>query len=366
MHRSLTRFALALMLALTGVSTARADQPAERMESARPVNRCQIEGQHFSGVVSVDLGDGRPTQLTLVDVGAIVAMAPSLADVTVYVNSPLSFSGRFVSRDLGGPAAYAARAYRTADGGVQLAPSVPFEITLAQDPSMASVRLPSPFGDGALTFFMPCAALRAGAPRANTRPRPIEARPRLLTLLPGTRIVSSVGSEGLELARVERTDGTQQPVSFLGRVGPARGGFVRVSMRVGPARINGFVPEGSVTSLGVGIGPTVSPGGYVPQVESLSGMTRVRLPRGAAVFGSATAPRAWASLSAPLDVFIGRGTPGEHVAITLGAELVGNHPCRYDGVAGRVPCGDARAVPKLGLRSCTGASCVGFAYVHPP
>ncbi len=33
-------------------------------DHARPVNRCQIAGQHVSGVVSVDLGDGRHAELT--------------------------------------------------------------------------------------------------------------------------------------------------------------------------------------------------------------------------------------------------------------------------------------------------------------
>lgn len=366
MQRSPSRFALALVLTLLGAPVARADQPAEPADPARPVNRCQIAGQHVSGVVSVDLGDGRHAELTLVDVGAIVAMAPALNDVLVYVNAPMSFSGRFVSRDLGGPAAYVARTYRSPDGGLQLAPSVPFEITLGSDPSMASVRLPAPFGDGALLITVPCAELRAGAPRANTRTRPVEARPRLLTLLPGTRILSEPGTAGTELARVERTAGAPQPVQLVGRVGSARDGFVRVSLSVGPARIHGFVPEGSVSSLGVGLGPAAFAGDHALQIETLSRTTRVRLPVGTPIFASSTATRGWASVTAPLHVFLRAHRTGERPAITLGPELFDNHPCRYDGVAGRLSCGDARAVPKLSLRSCTGSTCVDVAYVNPP
>lgn len=366
MPRRIPRFALTLSLALFGASAATADQPAEPADYARPVNRCQIAGQHVSGVVSVDLGDGRHAELTLVDVGAIVAMAPALSDVQVYVNAPVSFSGRFVPRDLGGPAAYLARAYRSPDRGLQLAPSVPFEITLGSDPSMASVRLPSPFGDGVLLVSVPCAELRAGAPRANTRPRPVEARPRLLTLLPGTRILSQPGTSGTELARVERTSGAQQPVEFVGRVGAVRNGFVRVSVSVGPARVSGFVPEGSVSSLGVGLGPAAYAGEHLLQIETLNGMARVRLPVGTPIFASPTAARGWASVTAPLHVFLRTRRAGERAAITLGPELFDNHPCRYDGVAGRLSCGDARAVPKLSLRSCTGSTCTDVAFVNPP
>ncbi|MBK8588251.1 MAG: hypothetical protein IPN77_03795 [Sandaracinaceae bacterium] len=168
MQRSPSRFALALVLTLLGAPVARADQPADPADPARPVNRCQIAGQHVSGVVSVDLGDGRHAELTLVDVGAIVAMAPALNDVLVYVNAPMSFSGRFVSRDLGGPAAYVARTYRSPDGGLQLAPSVPFEITLGSDPSMASVRLPRPSATGRSSS--PCRVRSCvRVPRAPTR-----------------------------------------------------------------------------------------------------------------------------------------------------------------------------------------------------
>ena len=77
-------------------------------------------------------------------------MTPSLADVIVHVTAPMHFSGRFVSRDLGGPAAYVPRTYRAPSGGLRLDGNVPFEITLAGDTSMARARLPSPAGDGVL------------------------------------------------------------------------------------------------------------------------------------------------------------------------------------------------------------------------
>ena len=75
---------------------------------------------------------------------AAIGNAPSLADVMVRVTAPMHFAGRFVSRDLGAPAAYVPRTYRAPTGGLRLDGNVPFEITLASDPSMARARLPSP------------------------------------------------------------------------------------------------------------------------------------------------------------------------------------------------------------------------------
>lgn len=362
-------FVVILSGAMGGTRT-RADRPADvpDYQRARPANRCQLSGQHVSGVVSVELGDGRHAQLTLVDVRATVAMAPTLDSVLFYVEAPLRFSGRFVSRDLGGPGAYAAHAYHSRDGGVRLDARVPFEITLASDPSMASVRLPAPFGDGAIFVTVPCDVLSAGTPRVNTRPRPVEARPRLITLRPGTRVLSETGGHGSEVARVEGRPNASEPIQFVGTVGAAQEGFAPVSLRVGPARIEGFVPASSVASLGVGGGPAALTGDFGATVISLDRMTRVRLPAGTALFASAagTEARAWGSVAAPMNVYLRPAAAGERSAVVLAAEEIGNHACRFDGVPGRVFCGDARRLPPLSLTSCTGNTCEPVAFVMRP
>ena len=362
-------FLVMLLGAASGTRT-RADRMPDEPTRARPANRCQITGNHVSGAVAVELGDGRRAELMLVDVRAIVAVEPALSDVQVYVTSPLSFAGRFVSRDLGGPGAYASRAYRSGDGRVRLAARVPFEIALASDPSMASVRLPSPFGDGALLVTVPCSVLSAGTPRVDMLPPPIPRRLQLVTLRPGTRVLSETGGHGSELARVEGAPGASEPIQFEGRTGPAVDGFAPVSLRVGPARIEGFVPASNVDSLGAGGGPVAHQGGYGVSVRSLNHFTRARLPVGTAIFANAAQPglRAWASVTAPLDVFLGNAAAGERAAVVLASEEIGNHPCRFDGVAGRVPCGNARQLPplSLSLTRCTGSTCAPVAFVMRP
>jgi len=363
---------VAFVVMLSGASggtRTHADRPADvpDYQRERPANRCQITGQHVSGVVSVELGDGRHAQLTLVDVRATVAMAPVLGNVLFYVEAPLRFSGRFVSRDLGGPGAYTARAYRSPDGHVRLAAREPFEITLASDPSMASVRLPSPFGDGAIVLTVPCSELSAGTPRVTMRPRPVEARPRLITLRPGTRVLSETGGHGAEVARVEGRPDAPAPIQFVGTVGAAQEGFARVSLRVGPARIEGFVPATSVESLGVGGGPAAPIGDYGVVVDMLQGTTLVRLPVGTALFATASGTeRPWGMLTVPMSVLVRSAAPGERAEIQLDTAQVGNHPCRFDGVPGRVFCGDPRNLPPLSLTSCEGSRCTPVAFVMRP
>ena len=55
-------------------------------QHARPVNPCQLTGTHVSGVVSVDLRDGRHAELLLVDVSATVSMSDT--DVASPRSSP--------------------------------------------------------------------------------------------------------------------------------------------------------------------------------------------------------------------------------------------------------------------------------------
>lgn len=371
MNRDRRAFAVAFVVMLSGAvqgTRSRADRPADipHFQAARPANQCQLSGQHVSGVVTVELGDGRHAQLTLVDVRATVAMAPVLSNVQFYVEAPIRFLGRFVPRDLGGPGAFAARAYRSRDGGVRLDARVPFEITLASDPSMASVRLPAPFDDGALLVTVPCDALSAGTPRVNTRPRPVEARPRLITLRPGTRILSETGGHGGEVARVEGRPNEPDPISFVGTVGAAYEGFAPVSLRVGPARVEGFVPATSVASLGVGIGPVPLAGDYGASVVTLP-RTRVRLPVGTSLFATAAGTeRAWGMLTVPMNVWLHGAADGERAAVVLASEQIGDHPCRFDGVPGRVFCGDARRLPPLSLSSCEGTTCAPVAFVMRP
>lgn len=317
-------------------------------------------------MVAVDLGDGTHAELPLVDVVGTVAMAPSLSDVRIHVSEPLDFVGRFVPRGLGGPAAFVPRTYRGQHGGIRLDGNVPFEVVLSSDPSVVRARFPSAGPTGVLTVSVPCSELRAGAPRYAFRPRPGDARPRLIALAPGTHVVSGAG-HGAEIARVEREDSSREPVIFVGTVEAASEGFAPVSLRVGPMRVAGFVPESSVRDMGVGVAATSPEGGYVPQTEPVDGMRRVRLPVGTSLFASATATAPWATVhGAPLDVWLRSPAPAERSALTLGPELLEAQPCRYDGVAGRAHCGDARELPPLGVRSCTGEACRDVAYVSVP
>ncbi|MEZ4325006.1 MAG: hypothetical protein R3B40_07325 [Polyangiales bacterium] len=353
----------ALVGALTLAPQAGGDRATVAAQHARPVNPCQLTGTHVSGVVSVDLRDGRHAELLLVDVSATVSMAPSLADVMVHVTAPLTFSGRFVTRDLGGPAAYLRRTYRAPHGGVRLDGNVPFEITLSSDPSHARARLPSPFGDGVISIPVPCSALHAGAPRTDMRTPPAEAHPRYVQLAPGTTVLSGAGT-GHELARIERSDSSRAPVTFIGTVGETRSGFTRVSLRGGPIHIDGFVPAGSGAALDPAVDPADYAALYSPTLEVVSTLRRVRLPAGTPVYASPSAEHSWTNLTAPLDVYL-RAADGPRSAIVLAAEQLAIHPCRFDGVAGRPPCGGARDLPPLSLRACTADGCTDVAYVNP-
>ncbi|MBK8406985.1 MAG: hypothetical protein IPL19_03260 [Sandaracinaceae bacterium] len=356
---------VALVVALTCAWRPGADEPTVAAQHAHPAHHCRLTGSHVSGVVSVDLRGGTHADLPLVDVSATVEMTPSLADVIVHVTAPMHFSGRFVSRDLGGPAAYVPRTYRAPSGGLRLDGNVPFEITLAGDTSMARARLPSPAGDGVLTLALPCTALRAGAPRTDTRPLPQPARQRFVAIAPGTNILSGAGT-GHELARIERSDRSRAAVVFAGAVGELRNGFVRLTLNNGPVQIDGFVPEGAAAALEFVVATNVATGAYASPVESVSGMQRVRLPTGTAVYSNPTIEHAWTTLNAPLDVYLRTRTAGERSAILLAPGEIGTHPCRFDGVAGRVACGGARELPQLGLRVCSAEGCVDVAYVTPP
>lgn len=338
---------------------------AQHAQHAHAAHHCHISGQHVSGVISVDVGGGTRAELPLVDVHATVEMTPSLADVMVRVTAPMHFAGRFVSRDLGAPAAYVPRTYRAPTGGVRLDGNVPFEITLSSDPTHARARLPSPAGDGVLTLALPCSALRAGAPRTDMSPAEQEPRQRFVAIAPGANILTGAGT-GHEIARVERGDRSRAAVVFAGTVGETRDGFVRVSLKNGPAQIDGFLVEGSVAAVESPVAAPAVLGAPRPSAQPASDLERVRLPAGTEVYASATATQSWTTLTAPLDVFLRTRVAGERSAIVLAAGVIGNHPCRFDGVPGRTPCGGARELPRLGLQACTAAGCTDIAYVTPP
>lgn len=362
---------VALVVALTCAGQPGAHEPTVAAQHARPahhphpVHHCRLTGSHVSGVIAVDLGGGTQAELPLVDVHATVDMTPSLADVMVNVTAPMHFSGRFVSRDLGAPAAYVARTYRAPTGGLRLDGNVPFEITLASDPSMARARLPSPAGDGVLSFALPCTALHAGAPRTDTRPAPPEPRQRYVAIAPGTNILTGAGV-GHELARIERRDSSRAAVVFAGSLGELRDGFVRIALNNGPVQIDGFVPQTNAAAIEPVVATDAAAGESQPTPAPATSLERVRLPTGTAVYASPTAEHAWTTLTAPLEVYLRTRVDGERSAILLGPGQIGTNPCRFDGVAGRAACGGARELPRLGLQTCTATGCVDVAYVTPP
>ncbi|MCA9534629.1 MAG: hypothetical protein KC593_13150 [Myxococcales bacterium] len=365
MSRSRTCGALALALVSTLAPHSGSGPSTAAAQHARPAHQCQLTGNHVSGVVSVELGGGNHAELQLVDVNATVQMTPSLADVTVHVTAPLSFSGHLVTGDLGAPAAFVPRTYRAHGRGLRLDGNVPFEITLASDPSHARARVPSPFSNGVISVPLPCSALRAGAPRTDMRPPEPEARLHYIAIAPGTHILSGAGT-GYELARVERMDSSRAAVAFAGSIGETRAGFVRVSLRNAPIQLDGFVPEGTVVALESAAAPMTDLAAPTPTLESLAGMPRVRLPVGTAVYATPSAAQSWASVTAPLDVYLRTQVAGERSAVVLSAERLGTLACRFDGVAGRPFCGGARELPRLGLRTCSADGCVDVAYVTPP
>ena len=344
--------------------TERAPGPSE---PARPINRCQFSGTHVSGVVSVDMQNGTHAEIPLVDVEATIAMAPSLADVIVYVTAPLMFEGRFVARDLGGPAAYVARAYRSANRGVRIAAGKPFAITLAPSLADAVVYIPTPYGEGHVAITLPCSALTAGVPRMNMRTPSPPSRPSLITMQADTRVTATPFAGGVELAHVRRDRGDRPDVSLVGRVVSRANGFARVSFNVGPATVDGFVPDANVTDLGRGLGAAVGAGGdYVYGLRSVFGHTLVRLPIGTQVFADATVTRAWATVTRPFAVYAPTARQGARSAVLSTATDLRVHPCRFDGVMGAPSCGDRRALPRLGLARCTAEGCTDLAFVVPP
>lgn len=365
-----TYFVLALSL------VAAHAQAQATPSAARPINRCQLEGAHVAGVVSVDLQNGSRAELPLVDVEATIAMAPRLENVVFYVTAPLAFSGTYVPGGRGGPAAHAARPYRASGRGLSVAPNVPFEIRLASADDHARVRIPTIFSEGAVEFDVPCSALKAGSPRANMAPE-AGMRPELeptrgtyLEFAPDVVIRASADATSPEVAHLLGADGTRR-MKIRGRITPGAGAFVQVQITVGPATIQGYVPRESVVEFGRNLS---RPGGasmaYAvqtmlvgPEVETIE----ATLPHGTQVFATTVVMTPWATLNGPMRVTLRRRAGADtRYALVLGEANVVARDCRVDGVGGYPSCGPTRDMPRLGVFPCAGSSCSSVAFVDGP
>lgn len=342
-----------------------ADEPHQG-GAARPMNHCQLRGSHVSGVVSVDMQNGTRSEVVLVDVDAIVAMAINPAEIVYHVQAPLRFAGGFVAHDLGGPAAHARRAYRSQGNHISLRAGVPVEIGLAPSGNEAKVSVPSPFGGGRVEVLVPCSALAAGAPRARTRvPDPrLTRRGRYIAIAPNAVIVSAPGREGVHLARIFGTG--DQKVMFKGSVRPATNGFVQVTLTESVA-VTGFLHASFVESVTEMVALPVDGGSYAFARRQLdTRMRTVALPAGLALFADGATRLAWANVSAPMRVgYIPGDSPGARGVIVPSTIDVPVLACRYDGVVGYTACAQERDMPRMGFRACNGSTCTDRLYVAP-
>ena len=118
--------------------------------------------------------------------------------------------------------------------------------------------------------------------------------------------------------------------------------------------------------------PELTQRSHVPESGALFALTSdlfdvFRLPVGTALFATASGTeRPWGMLTVPMSVLVRSAAPGERAEIQLDTAQVGNHPCRFDGVPGRVFCGDPRNLPPLSLTSCEGSRCTPVAFVMRP
>lgn len=327
---------------------------------ARPVNPCQIRGEHFAGVVSVDMKNGTMGEVVLTDVRAVVEMAPSLTDVVVYVQSPFSFYGTFAPHDLGGPPAYARQSFRA--NGVTLLPNVPFEISLSRMGNTANVRVPAPYG-GALELFIPCNVLSAGSPRARMSP-PRERLGRTFVAIDANAVLTSApGREGTHIARVVGNGPGR--VVFAASVTPAANGFMRITMASKIARLEGYVHQSFVEVLTPRAAPpgALAPGFAFPMRPASAGMRTETFHFGTRLFADATVAQPWASVTRVLRAGYIPGAP--RGTFVLGAIDLPVLACRHDGVMARPSCGAPRGTPPIGIRACTGTTCVERGYIPP-
>jgi len=361
---------LRIILCSTFAFVAMTSTALAQTEPARPPNRCQIAGRHVSGMVSVDFQNGSRGEVPLVDVEATIAMARRSEDIVVSVTSPLTFSGTFVAGDRGGPGAYAPRQYRAVDRGVTLKPNVPVEIRLAASDDHATLRAPVVFGQGALEVDVPCSALAAGAPRVDfAAPRP-DVRGEFVSVAGGTIVRATASESGAEVARVVTTNSPAR-VTVKGRMASPAGGFVRVSLSVGPITVDGFVPASAVEAAGRNLTPGATVvstfGSTATSQTSEYEATTVTLPAATQVFADYAATRPWATVTAAMQVTLRRrvGFDGRF-ALDFGEASVVQRRCRLDGVAGYSSCGEARTLPRMSVLSCGGEGCTHRGYVDPP
>lgn len=326
---------------------------------------CTLEGENVSGVVSVQMSEATREQIAIVGVRASIRLAPIADDVTVFVTAPLRFEGRFVSRGLGGPSAHVVPTFRSRTFGMSLRDHVPFEVTLSEDGERVTGLIASEYGDGHVAIELPCAGLVAGAPVAPMPPAVMRTHPPLIALTHDTRVRQTATDTGPELARVVSSNGAS-PVTLVGRGVLHGGSYHRVSIEVGGARIEGYVPRASLTL----VGRRARPAPVRVSVEALpsSDVPRKRsLPVGTPIFGDANTARPWATLTQSFDVRVRSEREGVRSAVVLGASDIGVSPCRYDGVMGRPECADAASSgPRIGSARCTDARCVDIAFIDGP
>lgn len=351
-------------------SPAAAQDPAALPPEAG-ASRCRISGEHVSGVVRVDLGTGQSADLPLVDVAASVVLAERPDEARFEVRSPLAFTGVYVPGERGAPGVHTARAYRSADGTVRYAAGVPVEARLAAGADdRATLRVPLEWGDGALEVDVPCSTLVAGAPRAGlAAPRPA-GRGQFVRLAPDAVLRVAADPASAELARIIRTN-AGAPVTLRGRMARPAGGVVRVSITLGPLAIEAYVTESAVTDAGRDLVPPGAPITRYAVASTLGEGERetreVTLPAGTPVFADRRSDAPWTHLVAATRVTLSRRVGSTYrFALEFTHATFPTFPCRSDGVAGYPACGDANALPRMGLMSCPGGSCTQVAYVDAP
>ena len=342
-------------------------QPAA--EPARPMNRCQIQGDHVSGVVAVDLSNGTRTELPIVDAAATVAMAPRLEDVVFHVTEPLMFHGTLVPGERGGPAAFSARGYRSADRAIRLAAGTPLEMRLAAADDHVTLRATTIYHEGSIEFDVPCSELRAGSPSASVHRTEPSMRGEFIVLTAGTILRATADPSSPQIAglRVDRGD----HVTVKGRIVSRAAGFAHVTFSVGPVTVDGFVAESNVESAGRNLVPVHSPQLQIVGTINMLGSERetrvVTLPPGTPVFASAMEPRPWATVTAPFRVSLSRriGSTGRFAVTDFEANVV-TRRCRNDGVGDIPSCEVPASAPRIGLFTCDGGDCAAHGYVDQP